>query len=59
MSCWVVDTGPLIFLAQLDHLDLLRHAADEVLVPPGSDSLFTTHPRPKERAMLRPDPGSV
>ncbi len=35
MSRWVVDTGPLIFLAQIDRLDLLRHAADEVLIPPG------------------------
>ncbi len=34
MSCWVVNTSPLIYLAQLDRLDLLRRGADEILVPP-------------------------
>lgn len=34
MSLWVVDTSPLIFLAKLDRLDLLRRAADEVVAPP-------------------------
>lgn len=34
MSRWVVDTSPLIFLAHLDRLDLLRRSADEILVPP-------------------------
>jgi predicted nucleic acid-binding protein len=33
MSRWVVDTSPLIFLAKLDRLDLLRKSADEILVP--------------------------
>jgi predicted nucleic acid-binding protein len=33
MSRWVVDTSPLIFLAKLDRLDLLRKSAEEVLVP--------------------------
>jgi len=33
MSRWVVDTSPLIFLAKLDRLDLLRRSADEVLIP--------------------------
>jgi hypothetical protein len=33
MSRWVVDTSPLIFLAKLSRLDLLRKSADEVLVP--------------------------
>jgi uncharacterized protein len=33
MSRWVADTSPLIFLAKLDRLDLLRKAVDEVLVP--------------------------
>jgi predicted nucleic acid-binding protein len=33
MSLWVVDTSPLIFLAKLDHLDLLARGANEVLVP--------------------------
>lgn len=34
MSRWVIDTSPLIFLAKLDRLDLLRRKADEILVPP-------------------------
>ncbi len=34
MSLWVVDTSPLIYLAQVDRLDLLRRGADEILVPP-------------------------
>jgi predicted nucleic acid-binding protein len=33
MSRWVVDTSPLIFLAKLNRLDLLRRSADELLVP--------------------------
>ena len=33
MSIWVVDTSPLIFLAKLGHLDLLRKGADAVYVP--------------------------
>ena len=33
MSLWVADTSPLIFLAKLDRLDLLRRGADEILVP--------------------------
>jgi uncharacterized protein len=33
MSQWVADTSPLIFLAKLDRLDLLRKAVDEILVP--------------------------
>lgn len=33
MSRWVANTSPLIFLAKLDRLDLLRKAADEILVP--------------------------
>jgi hypothetical protein len=33
MSRWVVDTSPLIFLAKLNRLDLLRKSADEVLAP--------------------------
>ncbi len=33
MSCWVVDAGPLIFLAKLDRLNLLQRGADEVLIP--------------------------
>lgn len=34
MSCWVVDTSPLIFLASLDRLDLLETGAEEVFAPP-------------------------
>ncbi|MCP4429047.1 MAG: DUF3368 domain-containing protein [Chloroflexi bacterium] len=33
MTLWVVDAGPLIFLAKLDRLNLLRHHADEVALP--------------------------
>lgn len=33
MSLWVVDASPLIFLAKLDRLSLLRSGADEILVP--------------------------
>lgn len=33
MSLWVVDTSPLIFLAKLDRLDLLKKGADHVVVP--------------------------
>jgi uncharacterized protein len=34
MSLWVTDSSPLIFLAKLHRLDLLRQEADEVLAPP-------------------------
>lgn len=34
MRLWVVDTSPLIFLAKLDRLDLLRKGADQVVAPP-------------------------
>lgn len=34
MTRWVVDTSPLIFLAKLDRLKLLRRGALEVYVPP-------------------------
>lgn len=34
MKRWVVDTGPLIFLAKLDRLELLQRGADEILAPP-------------------------
>jgi uncharacterized protein len=33
MRPWVVNTSPLIFLAKLDRLNLLRKSADKVLVP--------------------------
>lgn len=34
MSLWVVDAGPLIFLAKLERLDLLRRGADDVTTVP-------------------------
>lgn len=34
MRLWVVDTSPLIFLAKLDRLDLLKRGADQVVAPP-------------------------
>ena len=34
MSLWVIDSSPLIFLAKLNRLNLLRQEAEEVLVPP-------------------------
>ena len=30
---WIVNASPLIFLAQIDQLPLLKQLADEVLVP--------------------------
>lgn len=33
MSIWVVDAGPLIFLAKLERLSLLQTAGDEIYVP--------------------------
>ena len=32
MIRWVVDTSPLVFLAKLDRLELLRKGVDEVLL---------------------------
>lgn len=43
MTRWVVDTSPLIFLAKLDRLDLLRNGADEVLAPPAVIEEVRTH----------------
>ena len=34
MSRWVVNTSPLIYLAELNRLELLRRSADEILVLP-------------------------
>lgn len=34
MSLWVTDTSPLIFLAKLNRLDLLRKEAEKILAPP-------------------------
>lgn len=33
MTTWIVDTSPLVFLAKLRHLDLLREGADTICVP--------------------------
>jgi hypothetical protein len=33
VSRWVVDTSPLVFLAKLDHLSILRNSAEAVLIP--------------------------
>lgn len=44
MTRWVVDTSPLIFLAKLDRLDLLRRGADEVLAPPAVIEEVRQHP---------------
>ncbi len=34
MICWVVNTSPLIYLAKLNRLELLRRSADRILAPP-------------------------
>ncbi len=44
MSCWVVDTSPLIFLAKLDRLDLLRQGAGQLLIPPAVLREVQEHP---------------
>ncbi|HBL26379.1 MAG TPA: DUF3368 domain-containing protein [Acidobacteria bacterium] len=33
MKLWIADTSPLLFLAKLDRLDLLRQAGGEILAP--------------------------
>ena len=35
MSVWVADAGPLIFLAKLGRLNLLKEASAEIYVPAG------------------------
>lgn len=44
MIRWVVDSSPLIFLAKLDRLDLLREGADEILAPPAVLQEVRSHP---------------
>jgi predicted nucleic acid-binding protein len=44
MRLWVVDTSPLIFLAKLDRLDLLRKGADQVVAPPAVFQEIAGHP---------------
>jgi len=34
MTLWIVDTSPLIFLAKLNSLDLLKRGADQIVAPP-------------------------
>jgi predicted nucleic acid-binding protein len=34
MTLWIVDTSPLIFLAKLNRLDLLKRGADQIVAPP-------------------------
>ena len=34
MSLWVIDSSPLIFLAKLNRLDILRKEVEEILIPP-------------------------
>lgn len=52
MRLWVVDTSPLIFLAKLDRLDLLRKSADQVVAPPAVFQEIAEHP---DEASLRID----
>jgi len=33
VTLWVVDTSPLLFLAKLERLDLLRQGADSIYIP--------------------------
>jgi predicted nucleic acid-binding protein len=44
MRLWVVDASPLIFLAKLDRLDLLKGGADQVVVPPAVLREIGEHP---------------
>lgn len=44
MTVWVVDTSPLIFLAKLNRLDLLRKGADRILAPPAVLQEIHAHP---------------
>ena len=44
MRLWVVDTSPLIFLAKLNRLDLLRKSADQVVAPPAVFQEIAEHP---------------
>jgi len=46
VTTWIVDTSPLIFLAKLGHLDLLRRSADAVCVPRAV--LDEVHAKPDE-----------
>lgn len=33
MTVWVIDTSPLLFLAKLGHLKLLRKSAETICIP--------------------------
>jgi predicted nucleic acid-binding protein len=51
LSRWVVDTAPLIFLAKLDRLDLLRTGARDVVIPPAVRAEVAAHDDAAERAI--------
>lgn len=53
MTRWVVDTSPLIFLAKLDRLDLLRKGADEILAPPAVIDEIRSHPDDASRQIAK------
>lgn len=44
MRLWVADTSPLLFLARLDRLDILRQAADDIIAPPAVFREVGQHP---------------
>ncbi|MBN1659186.1 MAG: DUF3368 domain-containing protein [Anaerolineae bacterium] len=48
LRVWVVDTGPLIFLSKLGHLDLLKGAADTIYA--AQAVLDEIHAKPDEAA---------
>jgi predicted nucleic acid-binding protein len=54
VTTWVVDTSPLIFLAKLGRLDLLRRAADTVCTPQAV--LNEIQAKPDERQPQRNKP---
>lgn len=59
MRLWVVDTSPLIFLAKLDRLDLLKRGADQIVVPPQPSfgRLTNTLMPPVKKSRTRKGPG--
>ena len=47
MKLWVADTSPLLFLAKLDRLDLLRQAGADIIAP---DAVFREIHRRRDEA---------